>query len=355
MKSLLSNYLVSVTGSWSDYHSDIDTLASGKYFPAEIEGLHGTSASFFIADFVEKMRNKALSSLQYGGTGRHSGAGGESGADVSSMDAVVVVPAEKDAFDLQQDFETAFDGSVEIKVLPWWGIVPYRTSAVGTAVFGQRSAVLSKMAMQSRSLNQQTKPRIFIINQRSLQTPVPSPEYVRSLSFSLYKGEKIDPVELSKKLSSLGYVRVPKVGVPGEFTLRGEVLDVFAPGEERAGRILFDFDEIESIKSFDVETQSTIPAESRENLLVYPMKEVVWNPELVEKLGSLFDKFGQNNGSEKMDSGAVLLALGDEAQKSKEKIISDLKEKGESEGEELFYLFLWGKENGEKYIFLDYI
>lgn len=355
MKSLLSNYLVSLTGSWSDYHSDIASLASGKYFPAEIEGLHGTSASFFIADFIEKMRNRALSSLQYGGTGRHSGAGGESGADVSSMDAVVVVPAEKDALDLQQDFETAFEGNVEIKVLPWWGIVPYRTSAVGTSVFGQRSAVLSKMAMQSRSLNQQTKPRIFIINQRSLQTPVPSPEYVRSLSFSLYKGEKIDPVELSKKLSALGYVRVPKVGVPGEFTLRGEVLDVFAPGEERAGRILFDFDEIESIKSFDVETQSTIPAESRENLLIYPMKEVVWNPKLVENLNSLFEKFGQNDGSEKMDSGAVLLALGDEAKKAKEKIISDLKEKGESEGEELFYPVLWRKENGEKYTVLDYI
>lgn len=352
MKSLLSNYIVSVTGKWTDYHSDVNTLASGKYFPAEIEGLHGTAASFFIADFLEKSRNSALASMQYASTGRHKGAGGENfGIGADSLDAVVVVPTEKDALDIQQDFETALGKSVEIYILPWWGIVPYRTSAVGSVVFGRRAGVLSKMAMQARSLNLETKPRIFIVTQRSLQTPVPSPEYLRSLVFSLYKTEQIDSVKIAEKLSQIGYTRVPKVGVPGEFTLRGEVLDIFTPGEDTPSRIVFDFDEIESIKSFDVETQSTLPESQKESILIYPMKEVIWSRDLIEKLDSIFDKFGEM----KEDSDSILLSLSDEAQKSREKLVSELSEKGESEGEELFYPVLWRKNNGAKYTVLDYV
>lgn len=356
MKSLLSNYIVSVTGKWSDYHSDINAISSGKYFPAEIEGLHGSAASFFIADFLEKSRNNALSSFQYAFTGRHSGAGGNSmrAGGAESLDAVVVVPTEKDALDVQSDFDTAFGGNVEVYILPWWGIVPYRSSAVGSAVFGRRSGVLAKMASQARALNQQTKPRVFIITQRSLQTPVPSPEYVRSLVFSLYKGEQIDPAALSEKLARLGYTRVPKVGVPGEFTLRGEVLDIFTPGEESPSRITFDFDEIESIRSFDAESQSTVADSKKDNVLIYPMKEVIWNDNLIEELDSLFDKFGKQPDVQD-DSGAVLLELTEEAQKARGKLLSELKEKGESEGEELFYPVLWRKKDGSKYTVLDYV
>ncbi len=247
MKSLLSNFLLSVTNGWQDFFSDVKSLASGEYFPAEIEGVSGTSASFLAAHYIESVRARTLSSLQYNATGRFSQSQQKEGVShlsASSLDFVMVVPTEKEALDLTQDFETAFSDSVEVYSLPWWGLVPYRSVAVGSAVFGQRSGVLSRLAYQARSLNANTKPRIFIVTQRSLQTPLPSPEYIRSLVFNLHKGLQTDPTDLAEKLASLGYIRVPKVGVPGEFTLRGEVLDVFTPGEELPTRILFDFDEI---------------------------------------------------------------------------------------------------------------
>ena len=349
MKSLLTNYLLSVTNGWQDFFSDIKNLASGEYFPAEIEGVSGTSASFLTASFIETVRSRLLAALQYNATGRYSqGAQASDGASLSasSLDFVVVVPTEKEALDLTQDFETAFSDSVEIYSLPWWGIVPYRSVAVGSAVFGQRSGVLSRLAYQARSLNSNTKPRIFLITQRSLQTPLPSPQYIRSLVFNLYKGLQTDPADLAEKLASLGYIRVPKVGVPGEFTLRGEVLDVFTPGEVRASRILFDFDEIASIKSFDVETQSTV--EILDSLLIYPMKEVIWNEELLGKLETLFGKFGSNVDS---DDETIFLALTEDAEKAKTKLIEELHAGRESEGEELFYGALWEK----KYTIFDYI
>ena len=118
----------------------------------------------------------------------------------------MIVPTEKEAYDLEQDFQTAFSDSVELYSLPWWGIVPYRSVAVGSAVFGQRSGVLSRLSYQARSLNANTKARIFIVTQRSLQTPLPSPDYIRSLVFNLHKGLSIDPADLAEKLAALGYL-----------------------------------------------------------------------------------------------------------------------------------------------------
>ncbi|MBQ0052529.1 MAG: transcription-repair coupling factor, partial [Treponema sp.] len=319
-----------------------------EYFPASIEGHQGTSASFMIANYMEQVRNRVVSSLQYNATGRYSQSQRKDDFSSGTLDCVIVVPTEKEAFDLRQDFDTAFEDNVEVNLLPWWGIVPYRACAVGSAVFGQRSGVLAKMALQARPLNQQTKPRIFIVNQRSLQTPVPSPEYIRSLIFSLHKGQNIDPADLAEKLAGLGYLRVPKVGVPGEFTLRGEVLDIYTPGEERPSRIIFDFDEIANIKSFDVESQSTV--DTKDNILIYPMKEVIWNEDLIGRLETFFSRYGKN-GEEKLEDGAILLEMTEESRKASERLLTDLRNAGEAEGEELFYPALWEK----KYTVFDYI
>ena len=351
MKSLLSNYIVSVTNGWKDFLSDVKNLSSGEYFPAEIEGVSLTSATFLTAHYVDFVRARLLSSIQYNATGRYSQVqqkDGTAGISASSLDFVIVVPTEKEALDVRQDFETAFSDSVELYVLPWWGLVPYRSCARGSAVFGQRSGVLARLAYQARSLNAGTKPRIFILTQRSLQTPLPSPEYIRSLVFNLHKGSSIDPADLAEKLSSLGYLRVPKVGVAGEFTLRGEVLDIFTPGEENPSRILFDFDEISSIKSFDAESQST--KDVRENLLIYPMKEVIWNEELIGRLESVFDKFGKKTDGNDSD-GTIYLELTEDAEKVKNRILEELRAGRESEGEELFYGCLWEK----KFTVFDYI
>ena len=347
MKSLLSNYLLSVTNGWRDFLSDIKTLASGEYFPAEIEGVSLTSASFLTAHYIDSVRAKILSSLQYNATGRYAQnqqKDGVSSLSASSLDFVIVAPTDKDALDIRQDFETAFSDSVELYVLPWWGLVPYRASAVGSAVFGQRSGVLARLCYQARKLSASTKPRVFIVNQRSLQTPLPSPDYIRSLVFSLGKGTQIDPADLAEKLSSLGYIRVPKVGVAGEFTLRGEVLDVFTPGEENPSRILFDFDEVASIKSFNAESQSTL--ELRESLLIYPMKEVIWNDELVGRLEQVFEKFGKNPD----EDDTIFLSLTEEAERAKKKLLDELRHSHESEGEELFYGAIWEK----KFTLFDY-
>lgn len=348
MKSLLSNSVLSALNGWQDFSSAVKKTVSSDgenpdFFPLEIRGLQGASIPFFAASCLDSAKNSVLSRLQYQATGRYSHSAVNSGQNNSLarnnstfLDAVFVVPSEKDAFELSSDLATAFEENVEIFTLPWWGTVPYRPAGTGSAVFGKRSAFLSKLAFQERSLNASTKPRIFLVTQRALQSPVPPPEYLRSLAFSLHKNQQIDSTEIAEKLASLGYLRVPKVSIPGEFTLRGEVLDIYPPGSEYAYRILFDFDQIDAIKTFTPENQATVG--TADFLLVFPMKEVIWNESFTDRL-------------EKTEEFTEHLELTEEAEKARKKLIEELKTRGQSEGEELVYPVLWD----EIYTVLDYV
>ncbi len=344
MKSLLSISVINLLKGWSDFSDAVKQISSAdqQSWPVELEGLQGAAIPFFAASYIDTARNNALYNIQYNATGRYSQERPsqanqyDSSVKATSLDSIFVVPNEKDAADITADLTTAFQEAVEVYTLPWWGTMPYRPASIGSAVFGQRAGVLSKLAYQNRTLNASTKPRIFLVTQRALQSPVPDPEYLRSLIFNLHKGQTIDPQKIAEKLSKLGYLRVPKVSVPGEFTLRGEVLDIYTPGSDIAYRIIFDFDEIENIKTFNPETQSTI--DLCDNLLVFPMKEVIWSEDFINRLESCEDFQGK-------------LELTREADQAKKQLIEELKAQHQSSGEELVYPVLWDVI----YTVLDYV
>jgi transcription-repair coupling factor (superfamily II helicase) len=164
-------------------------------------------------------------------------------------------------------------------VFPWWGTMPYREMAPLSAVFGERSRILSALVLGRQG--------IYIIPERAFLTPLPPPDYLRSLLFTLKTGGAIDTMALASVLISYGYTRVPRVQVHGEFALRGEVLDVFMGGDEAAYRILFDFDRIESIKRFDPLDQSGL--DMVEELTIRPLKEVIWTDERILALSRNLD------------------------------------------------------------------
>lgn len=271
----------------------------------EIEGITGSVTAFFAKEYSRK--------------------------------CVFVVPSEKDCAELILDLTTVFTDDkgilqARILTLPWWGMVPYRACAKGAVVFGERASFLAKLAFtesQESLAEKNEKPTFYVISQRALLTPVPPSDYIKSLVFTIKNGQAFDPTVVAEKLSELGYLRVPRVTVRGEFTLRGEVLDIFMPGEEFAHRIVFDFDEVEQIKSFSPETQSSI--ENVDSLLIYPMKEVVWNDELVSKLES---KIKNRKDLSEFDFSSYLTEL----------MVSH-----ETEGEELLYPLLWQSEQSNVY------
>lgn len=346
MKSLLSNSVIPLLRNWDDFNNAAKEISALdiESFPVDMRGLHGAAIPFFAASCISHEKNRFFHALEYSSTGRYSQqkpqAGEKStaitnGTGTERLDSVFIVPSEKDALELMTDITTAFSDEAEIYTMPWWGTVPYRPANPGSSVFGQRANFLSHLAFHDRKATSSTLPRIFIVTQRALQSPVPPPEYIRSQVFRLSKGQTIDPSGIAERLSALGYVRVPKTTVPGEFTLRGEVLDIYTPGKNHAFRIVFDFDIIDEIKTFDTESQATTG--TLDSFVVVPMKEVVWTEDFILRLESSTDFSG-------------MLKLTEEAENARKRIVEELRTRGESEGEELSYPVLWDNI----YTILDY-
>ena len=82
----------------------------------------------------------------------------------------------------------------------------------------------------------------------------------------------LDLEELKKTLVSLGYERMGQVEGEGQFAIRGGILDIFPLTEETPVRVELWGDEVDSIRSFDVESQRSI--ENLEELVIYPATEV---------------------------------------------------------------------------------
>lgn len=311
MKSLLSNCSISVTGRWAEFGRSARSCASGAG-RVDVEGLSGSSAGFFAAGIVDSVRDSVLAAFSRGSVP----------PDPSSLDFLVVVPSERDVRDVRVDMETALGSSVEFHELPWWSSASYKPLARGASVFGRRAGVLSLM-LGRRPVTQSSRPRVFISCQRAVVAPLPPASSFSGREVVLSEGQSVDTVRVASLLSGMGYVRVPRVCVAGEFTLRGEVLDVFPPERENPVRVNFDFDEIRSVKEFDAETQGT--RMSVGSVHVGPMKEVVWDGQALSRVREAF-------------AGA---RLSGEAEARLESMLGELSSSGECEGEELLYPAIW--------------
>jgi len=222
----------------------LSLAVNSSNFPIEIEGSEGSLNALLMAKIFENTAGRLF----------------------------VIVPHEDTADDLMLDLA---DSGVRCDKFPWWGSAPYRELSPQAAVFGERIKVLSSLALQKRG--------IVIVPQRAFLTPLPGREYIKSLLVTLKTGKEIDTTCLAKTLVAYGYTRVPRVQVHGEFALRGEVLDIFMGGNEEAYRILFDFDKVETIKQFDPVMQGS-GSEKLSEIVIRPMKEVVWTQERINIL-----------------------------------------------------------------------
>lgn len=367
--SLSTNSIIPLIASWKDLKEAVRSgLDAETPFPISVQGLHGSLPAFYIGEWIKGQKSLLIHNSQFNekiqGKGR---------------DIIIFTATQKDAEECESDLLTVLGDEADIYIFPWWGMLPYRPAGKGSALFGSRASVLARLTQK----NTGSKARVFIVSQRALLSPLPDPNYLKKQVFRIRKSQGMNIMELSKRLSEMGYLRVPKVGVRGEYAIRGEVVDIFMPGEERPDRLVFDFDTVEQIKSFDVETQSS--KENKDSLLVYPMKEVLWNDDLVSKLESIlerqekggivnnfaeYDKLKKKGGrdystaakAKDTDEGdktspfydkadEVHLSFTAKAKEEKDRILTELMVNHESEGEELFYGILWDR----LYSFVDYI
>ena len=135
----------------------------------------------------------------------------------------------------------------------------------------QRLQVLSRLdacrTQRDQTNHDKADVPVIVTTIPALMHRVPSPQQMRNDRRTLKVGEKVDLAELKRWLSSTGYRTTTSVQLPGEFTARGGILDVYPPDCGEPRRIeLFD-DEVESIRSFDTVTQRSLNRMDRVDLI----------------------------------------------------------------------------------------
>ncbi len=101
-------------------------------------------------------------------------------------------------------------------------------------------------------------PKLVIASIQSLLQPVPSREALKRQTRSLRVGDAMAVGDLTKWLAESGLVSTPAVDLPGEFAVRGGIVDVFAPDWDWPVRVEFFGDQIESIRRFEISSQRSL-------------------------------------------------------------------------------------------------
>ena len=149
-----------------------------------------------------------------------------------------------------------FDPRLRVHLLPDWETLPYDHFSPHQDLISERLATLHHV----RSLSCD----VLVVPVTTALYPLPPVEYLAAFTFFLKRGEKLDLAKLRAQMTFAGYSHVQQVLSPGEYCVRGGIIDLFAMGSVLPYRIdLFD-DEIETIATFDVDTQRSL----------YPVPEI---------------------------------------------------------------------------------
>ena len=144
------------------------------------------------------------------------------------------------------------DNHDQLVLFPGYNILPFKSLSYHKQTSVNRLAALSKI-MESAS-----KPLIIVtIVQTVLQKLIPKTQ-MNDFSEIVIANEEIDRDELILKLEYGGYTKTSLVEDPGEYSVRGGILDIFCPGEKYPVRIEFFGDLVESMRYFSVFTQRGI-------------------------------------------------------------------------------------------------
>lgn len=165
----------------------------------------------------------------------------------------------------QLDEEISFlsQGRIPVYALPDWEILPYDTFSPHQDIISERIKTLALLPT--------LKEGIVLLSVSTLLHRLPPKQFITSQSFDLSTGQVFDLHRTRTRLEESGYHCVDTVYEHGEFAIRGAIIDIFPMGSQYPLRIeLFD-NEIDTIRTFDPETQRSVEKLSTFTLL--PAKE----------------------------------------------------------------------------------
>lgn len=200
----------------------IEFYQENKDASLQIKGLIGSSKSFTIANLFEEIKQSIL----------------------------VIYDDPEEASYALNELEEIFDKNT-VLYFPPSHRRPYEIEEVNNANVVLRTEVLNKLSSSK-------KPRIIVSNSNAITEKVVTKATLSNKTQRLKVGEQISVDFLNEVLFDYDFHRVDFVTEPGEFSVRGGIIDIFSFSDENPYRISFFGDEVESIRKFDIETQLSI-------------------------------------------------------------------------------------------------
>ena len=136
--------------------------------------------------------------------------------------------------------------------LPAWDCLPYDRVSPNPDISARRMATLAALVAGVPG------PFILLTTVNAATQRLPARETVQAASFSARVGDRVDEARLKAFLTRMGFSPVSTVAEPGDYAVRGGIIDIFPPG--RTGPVRLDFfgDTLDGLRRFDPETQRTI-------------------------------------------------------------------------------------------------
>ena len=174
-----------------------------------------------------------------------------------------------------EDALAFFAPDVTVLTFPAWDGVPYDRVAPNADTIARRIATLSELTHRETAGN--TSSLIVLTTVNAVVQRVPPRAFIAASSMRLAAGNAVSMQELVERLEVSSYGRAGTVTDPGQYAVRGGILDLYPPGAQPV-RLDFFGDTLESIRAFDPETQRT--AARLDSVELLPMSELVLTPDV---------------------------------------------------------------------------
>ncbi len=186
---------------------------------------------------------------------------------------LVITPDTGTALALERELPFFLDGDTPILGFPDRETLPYDNFSPHQDIISDRLAALYSLPGLDRG--------ILLVPVPTLMHRLPPTDYVAGNSLVLETGQTLDPARFRQNLLRNGYTNVETVYEHGEFALRGNLLDLYPMGSRLPFRIDLLDDEVDTLRTFDPETQRTVDKVRSIELL--PAREYPLEPRAVER------------------------------------------------------------------------
>ena len=186
-----------------------------------------------------------------------------------------------------------FAPHAEVLTFPAWDCVPYDRISPDTDIESRRIATLARLAHAKGG-----KPSIIVLTTvNAVLQRVPPLAAIKKSAARLAAGNRIGMEQVIERLEGSGFHRTGTVMEPGEYAVRGGILDLYAPGHARPVRLDFFGDTLESIRQFDPVTQRTQAA--REQITLLPISELPSGDAAIKQFRRRYvELFGPDKGDD---------------------------------------------------------